>query len=302
MAAKTRIMVADDWPDVRAIYEDGIATGHATFQMASPSWDSWDAGHVESCRLVAEENGAVLGWAALSRVSSRPVYAGVAEVSVYVAAKARGRGVGRLLLTELVRESERNGIWTLQAGIFPENKASIALHERCGFRIVGTREKLGQMRGTWRDVSAHGAAQQGRRHHRRESLTTLFSSAAALLNRSRSAAASSALFFQTAAMMPPRNPAPHVSCRATHARDSAASQMARGFLSLVALWTGQRARSSPGASRPCSPATSAWPCSKRFCVIAGALCARGFAFVAGCAEAAAWKEIILRTSSRPHDR
>jgi phosphinothricin acetyltransferase len=145
-------MAAADWPAVRAIYEQGIATGDATFQLAAPAWEAWDAGHLEECRLVAVGGGAVIGWAALSRISSRPVYAGVAEVSVYVAAAARGRGAGRLLLAELVGESERNGIWTLQAGIFPENQASLVLHERAGFRLVGRREKLGQMQGRWRDV------------------------------------------------------------------------------------------------------------------------------------------------------
>jgi L-amino acid N-acyltransferase YncA len=145
-------MVVEDWPDVCAIYEAGIATGHATFQLESPSWSAWDGAHIAECRLVAEDDGGVIGWAALSRVSSRAVYAGVAEVSVYVATKARGQGVGRLLLSELVRQSERSGFWTLQAGIFPENQASIALHEHCGFRVVGKREKLGQMHGKWRDV------------------------------------------------------------------------------------------------------------------------------------------------------
>jgi phosphinothricin acetyltransferase len=112
----------------------------------------WDAGHLPCCRLVARAGGEALGWAALSPVSSRCVYGGVAEVSVYVAERARGRGVGRLLLSELVAASERHGIWTLQAGIFPENQASIALHQRAGFRLVGVRERLGSMDGRWRDV------------------------------------------------------------------------------------------------------------------------------------------------------
>ena len=141
-----------DWPAVRAIYEEGIATGNATFQPEAPLWEEWDAGHLRSCRLVAEHAGHIVGWAALSGVSSRCVYAGVAEVSIYVAADARGGGIGRQLLEALVAESERAGIWTLQAGIFPENLPSVTVHERCGFRVVGRREKLGQMDGRWRDV------------------------------------------------------------------------------------------------------------------------------------------------------
>ena len=147
-----RSMSPTDWSAVREIYEEGIATGHATFQSEAPTWEEWDAGHLRSCRLVAERTGLVVGWAALSGVSSRCVYAGVAEVSIYVAAEARGGGIGRRLLEALVAESERAGIWTLQAGIFPENLPSLAVHERCGFRLVGRREKLGQMDGRWRDV------------------------------------------------------------------------------------------------------------------------------------------------------
>jgi phosphinothricin acetyltransferase len=145
-------MTAADWPRVREIYAEGIATGHATFQTAPPAWEEWDAGHLGAPRLVALLGGEVAGWAALSPVSRRPVYAGVVEVSVYVADAARGRGLGRLLLGELVHASEAAGIWTLQAGIFPENTASLALHERCGFRRVGLREQLGAMQGRWRDV------------------------------------------------------------------------------------------------------------------------------------------------------
>jgi L-amino acid N-acyltransferase YncA len=147
-----RPMTADDWNVVRAIYDEGIATRNATFITSSPEWTDWDAGHLRACRLVAEEGQAVLGWAALSPVSSRCVYAGVAEVSVYVAREAQGRGIGRGLLSALIRASEAQGLWTLQAGILPENVASVALHERCGFRIVGRRERLGQMDGVWRDV------------------------------------------------------------------------------------------------------------------------------------------------------
>lgn len=142
-----------DWPAVREIYLEGIATGHATFETSPPDWETWDAKHLPSCRLLARAGDEVLGWAALSPVSARAVYAGVAEVSVYVAARARGRGVGYLLLNALVAASEENGIWTLQAAIFPENVASIALHQRAGFRIVGTRERIGSMDGRWRDTT-----------------------------------------------------------------------------------------------------------------------------------------------------
>ena|SRR6266700_1750743 len=140
------------WPAVRAIYLEGIATGHATFETSAPDWETWDARHLPCCRLLARADDDILGWAALSPVSSRPVYAGVAEVSVYVSAQARGRGVGLELLSALVAASEANGIWTLQASIFPENRASIALHQRAGFRIVGTRERIGRMNGRWRDT------------------------------------------------------------------------------------------------------------------------------------------------------
>jgi len=153
MEIRIDAMRPDDWPAVRTIYEAGIATGNATFQTEAPAWDEWDAGHLTSCRLVArDEMDAVLGWAALRPVSARPVYAGVTEVSVYVAAHARGRGVGRRLLQALVAASEADGRWTLQAGIFPENAASVALHAACGFRIVGRRERIGRLHGVWRDV------------------------------------------------------------------------------------------------------------------------------------------------------
>lgn len=149
-------MNAAHWPHVRAIYEQGITTGHATFQAEAPTWEEWDQGHLAHCRLVAvnteEADGQALGWAALSPVSGRCVYAGVAEVSVYVADAARGQGVGRQLLAALVAESEAHGLWTLQAGIFPENTASLRLHAGAGFREVGRRERIGQMRGVWRDT------------------------------------------------------------------------------------------------------------------------------------------------------
>jgi L-amino acid N-acyltransferase YncA len=143
---------ADHWDAVARIYADGIATGHATFETEVPSWERWDAAHLADHRLVALSEHEVVGWAALSPVSDRCVYGGVAEESVYVAADARGRGVGRALLEALIERSEAAGIWTIQTGIFPENEASVRLHERVGFRIVGVRERLGQHTGVWRDV------------------------------------------------------------------------------------------------------------------------------------------------------
>ncbi|MFD1469764.1 GNAT family N-acetyltransferase [Hymenobacter caeli] len=141
------------WPAVRGIYEQGLATGHATFATEAPGWDDWDRNHLAHSRLVAvADAGPVLGWAALSPVSSRCVYGGVAEVSLYVAAGARGQGVGRYLLAGLVAASEAQGLWTLQSGIFPENLASVRLHEAAGFRVVGRRERIGQLRGQWRNT------------------------------------------------------------------------------------------------------------------------------------------------------
>lgn len=145
-------MQAEDWPAVAQIYGEGIATGQASFETSIPDWESWDAAHHPRLRLVAAADGALLGWAALSPVSGRCVYGGVMEVSVYVAAAARGHGVGTALLQALISASEAAGIWTLQAGIFPENRGSLALHQRCGFRQVGRREKIGQLAGQWRDV------------------------------------------------------------------------------------------------------------------------------------------------------
>jgi phosphinothricin acetyltransferase len=146
------MMQAEDWPVVREIYEEGIATKNATFETSAPEWEQWDAKHLQSCRLVARLNGQIVGWAALSPVSTRRVYAGVAENSIYIASAAQGHGVGKQLLGVLVDASEQAGIWTLQTGIFPENKASIHLHELCGYRVLGVREKIGQMDGVWRDV------------------------------------------------------------------------------------------------------------------------------------------------------
>jgi phosphinothricin acetyltransferase len=143
---------AEDWEQVRAIYLEGIETGNATFAQSAPEWHTWDFEHLKTCRLVARSGDGILGWTALSPVSGRCVYSGVAEVSVYVAARARSRGIGIALLDALILQSELNGIWSLQAGIFPENEASLRLHKRAGFRIVGVRERLGQMNGRWRDV------------------------------------------------------------------------------------------------------------------------------------------------------
>ncbi|NLE53144.1 MAG: N-acetyltransferase [Chloroflexi bacterium] len=142
----------DDWPAVEAIYREGIATGMATFETETLPWEQWDAAHRPDCRLVARDGNRVLGWAVLSPVSDRCAYAGVAENSIYIAAAARGQGIGKRLLGALVEASEAAGIWTLQTGIFPENAASLALHQACGFRIVGTRERVGQLHGVWKDV------------------------------------------------------------------------------------------------------------------------------------------------------
>ena len=157
MKTEIRAMAAGDWEAVRDIYLGGIATGQATFENDAPSWTAWNSGHLPAPRLVAvsnesASNGSVAGWAALSAVSSRAAYAGVAEVSLYVADKMRGAGIGRLLLESLVKASEENGIWTLQASIFPENTASVSLHDSCGFREVGRRQRIAKMKGVWRDT------------------------------------------------------------------------------------------------------------------------------------------------------
>ena len=150
--SEVRAMEGADWDAVCSIYEQGIADGDATFETEAPSWAAWDAAHLPPCRIVARDGAEVLGWAALRPVSERNVYAGVAELSIYVARRWRRHGVGATLMSALTTLSERDGIWTLQAGIFPENQASIALCTRHGFRIVGVRERLGQMAGRWRDV------------------------------------------------------------------------------------------------------------------------------------------------------
>jgi len=149
---KIENLIEEHFPSVKKIYEEGIATGNATFQTNSPEWSEWDKGHLSHCRFVAIDDDEIAGWAALTPVSGRCVYAGVAEVSVYVGASHRGKGIGKLLLDRLIKESEAKNIWTLQAGIFPENTPSIKLHENHGFRQVGYREKIGQMKGVWRDT------------------------------------------------------------------------------------------------------------------------------------------------------
>ncbi|PIQ21523.1 MAG: N-acetyltransferase [Cytophagales bacterium CG18_big_fil_WC_8_21_14_2_50_42_9] len=146
-------MLPQHWQAVKTIYLEGIATGQATFQTEAPSWEDWDQAHLSYCRLVAVEDNKVLGWVALSPVSSRCVYAGVAEVSIYIGQHHRGKRVGLQLLQSVISESEKHNIWTLQAGIFPENAASLKLHEKVGFRLLGYREKVGQMHGVWRNVN-----------------------------------------------------------------------------------------------------------------------------------------------------
>ncbi len=147
-----RKLLDTDWPQVSLIYQKGINTGNATFQTSAPSWEDWNQSHLATCRIVTESNGEIIGWAALTPVSSRCVYAGVAEVSVYVDPEHSGKGIGLKLLKELVHLSEAEGIWTLQAGIFPENIASLRIHEKAGFRTLGIREKIGKQNGIWRDT------------------------------------------------------------------------------------------------------------------------------------------------------
>jgi L-amino acid N-acyltransferase YncA len=147
-----RLLTADDWAAVADIYWDGMRDGLATFETEVPSWEAWDAAHLADHRLVAELFGEVVGWAALSPASTRRCYAGVVENSVYVACEARGLGIGRALLEALIAGAEAAGIWTIQTAIFPENRASLALHERCGFRVVGTRERIAKRDGVWRDT------------------------------------------------------------------------------------------------------------------------------------------------------
>jgi L-amino acid N-acyltransferase YncA len=157
MAVESPPVVSDDlrplhWPEVASIYADGIATGNATFETEVPGWEHWDGSHLTGHRFVALRDGAVVGWVAVSSVSERCVYGGVVENSVYVDEKVRGQGVGRLLLERLIASTEAAGIWTIQSGIFPENGASLRLHEQVGFEIVGRRKRLGKLHGVWRDV------------------------------------------------------------------------------------------------------------------------------------------------------
>ncbi len=151
-ALTTRPMASSDWPVVERIYAAGIATGNATFETKTPSWETWDAGHRADLRFVAVRDGGAVGWVAAGLISRRHCYAGVVEHSVYVAAEERGRGVGLVLMSALIDAAEASGVWTIQTGIFPENHASIALHQRVGFRIVGRRERMALLHGTWRDV------------------------------------------------------------------------------------------------------------------------------------------------------
>jgi phosphinothricin acetyltransferase len=146
-------LTVEDWPAVRGIFADGIATRNATFETEPPSWDDWNAAHLREPRVAARDASGLVGWAALTPYSARPAYAGVAEVSIYVAAGRHRRGIGSALLGALVARTEAAGIWTLQAGIFPENVASLRLHVAHGFRVVGVRERIGRLDGDWRDVA-----------------------------------------------------------------------------------------------------------------------------------------------------
>ncbi|MFT3796623.1 GNAT family N-acetyltransferase [Flavobacterium sp.] len=140
-----------DYAAVSRIYQEGITTGMATFETQVPNWTDWDKSHLQNCRFAAYENGEMLGWCALTAVSNRCIYAGVAEVSIYVAQKARGKGIGFALLNHTIQESEKQNYWTLQSGIFEENTSSIKLHEKCGFRTVGLRERIGKINGLWKN-------------------------------------------------------------------------------------------------------------------------------------------------------
>lgn len=141
----------DHYPDIAAIYKQGIDTGMATFETSVPSWESWSENKLQHSRFIALENNQALGWAALSKVSSRCVYEGVAEVSIYISENHRGKGVGKILMEHLIKDSETHGIWTLQSGMFPENEATVALHKVFGFRLIGYREKIGKLGDVWKD-------------------------------------------------------------------------------------------------------------------------------------------------------
>ena len=152
MIIKIQTMEDSDWSSVKSIFNEGIATGNATFRTECPIWEEWNLVHLKFCRLVAKYNDKIIGWAALTPHSGVCAYSGVAEVSIYVTSSARGKGVGKNLLKALIKESENKGIWTLEANIFPENIASISLHKYCGFKEVGIRKHIGQLNGKWRDV------------------------------------------------------------------------------------------------------------------------------------------------------
>jgi phosphinothricin acetyltransferase len=152
MDIQIEALTKNDWDDVRSIYLEGIATGEATLETAPPSFEEWDSSHLSSCRIIARRGSQIVGWAALSPVSSRHVYRGVAEVSIYIAASCRGEGIGKALLGALIEASETAGIWTLESSMFPENELSIRLHKSCGFRDVGFRERIGELGGKWRNT------------------------------------------------------------------------------------------------------------------------------------------------------
>ena len=147
-----RPMIETDWSQVAEIYRQGINTGNATFETEIPDWDKWNSGHIQTCRIVAVTEIEIIGWAALIPVSTRKVYAGVAEVSIYISNKYQGLKIGSKLMIQLIGESEKNGFWTLQAAVFPQNQSSLKIHQNNGFRIVGYREKIGQLKGMWRDT------------------------------------------------------------------------------------------------------------------------------------------------------
>jgi len=152
IGVKIEPLTENHWPDVKAIYLSGVATGNANFSFTEPEWPGWDKAHVSSCRFVVTEKNKVLGWAALTAINDQCVFAGVAEVSIYIAENARGKGIGKQLLRALIDESEKNNFWTLEARIFPENLASVKIHEENGFRIIGSRERIGKLNGVWRDT------------------------------------------------------------------------------------------------------------------------------------------------------
>ena len=152
MEVNFKPMTEEDWPQVAEIYWQGIETHNATFESQLPTWEKWDSSHTKTCRILATIENIVVGWAALVPISAREVYSGAGEVSIYVSDKFQGKGIGTNLLEQLIDESEKNGFWTLQAVIFPENKSSMTMHEKQGFRIVGYRERIGQMNGTWRNT------------------------------------------------------------------------------------------------------------------------------------------------------